>query len=268
MFFILSFLAILFIIYADMIKCRNRNPGWSQLEGWKYAHRGLHDETKPENSMAAFQAALENGYGVELDVHLLKDGTLAVVHDSSLKRMTGFDVEVEDLTKADLKKFHLNGTEETIPTFWKVLDLFAGKAPIIVELKVARDNYAELCETACKVLDNYNGPYCIESFDPRCVSWLKKHRPDVIRGQLSSNYFKGNSTLPWLTKFVLTYNLMNHVNRPDFIAYHYGTRNTLSNWLCRYCWKNKMVSWTLRTEEEYYTAIDEGWIPIFEGFRP
>lgn len=259
-------LVIAFFLFA--IKGRNAHPGWEKLAGWKYAHRGLHDAEKPENSLAAFRAAMENGYGVELDIHLLKDGNLAIMHDSSLKRITGFDVEIEDLTTEDLTKFNLNGTQETIPTFRQVLDLYQGKVPMIVELKVARNNYVQLCETACHMLDSYDGPYCLESFDPRCVAWLKKHRPDLVRGQLSSNYFKGRSPLPWIMQFALTYNLTNLVTRPDFIAYHFGTRKTLSNWLSLHLWRTKGVSWTLRTREEYDTAVQEGWIPIFEGFKP
>ena len=163
-----------------------------KLRGWKYAHRGLHGESCPENSLAAFRKARDHGYGVELDVHLLADGNLAVIHDSQLKRMTNLDGKVEDLTTAQLKDCRLGGTEETIPTFQQVLDLYAGRAPLIVELKVSGNNYAKLCSTACRMLDHYKGVYCMESFDPRCVFWLKKNRPDVIRGQLTENYFKRN----------------------------------------------------------------------------
>ena len=85
--------------------------------------------------MAAFRLAVENGYGMELDIHLLADGNLAVIHDASLKRTAGADVMIEDLTTEQLTEFHLEGTDQTIPTFRQVLDLVDGKVPLIIELK-------------------------------------------------------------------------------------------------------------------------------------
>ena len=81
-------------LYALSVQGRTGHPGLESLKGWKYAHRGLHDDALPENSMAAFRAALEAGYGIELDIHLMKDGKLAVIHDTSLKRTAGADVKI------------------------------------------------------------------------------------------------------------------------------------------------------------------------------
>ena len=94
---------------------------------------------------------------------------------------------MEDLTTEQLSQYHLQGTEETIPNFLDVLKVFEGKAPLIVEIKV-ENNVDALCETVAKVLDAYQGDYCVESFDPRAVYWFKKNRPHVIRGQLTENY--------------------------------------------------------------------------------
>ncbi|MBQ5799377.1 MAG: hypothetical protein IIW18_01550, partial [Oscillospiraceae bacterium] len=126
--------------YPALLACRRKNGTWPLLEGWRYAHRGLHDAAQgiPENSMTAFRRAVEHGFGAELDVHLLADGSLAVFHDSDLQRMTGREGKIEDLTAADLADYRLNGTEETIPAFAEVLALFeAAKLPLIVELKCA-----------------------------------------------------------------------------------------------------------------------------------
>jgi hypothetical protein len=108
----------------------------------------------------------------------------------------------------------------------------------------------------------------MESFDPRCVLWLRRHRPDIIRGQLSSNYFSGKGKLPWILKFALTNNLLNFLTRPDFIAYKYCDRKAFSNFLCRKLWKIQGVTWTLQTQEEYDISVAEGWLPIFEYFTP
>ena len=264
---IIIIVALLVVLYLFSLRCRRGHKGLAALRGWKYAHRGLHGENRPENSMAAFRAALEGGYGIELDIHLLRDGNLAVIHDSSLKRTAGVDVNIEDLATEDLEKYHLEGTDETIPAFSQVLELFAGKAPLIVELKAERKNCAALAEAACKMLDSYQGPYCIESFDPRCIMWLKKHRPDIIRGQLSRNFMKTESPVPAIVRFLMTHQLENFMIVPDFVAYRYADRKNLSNFLVRKFWGVQGVSWTIRSQEDLEIAEKEGYLPIFEAFR-
>lgn len=266
-FFIL--LLILAAGYLLSLRGRTGHPGIEELRRWRYAHRGLHDADRPENSMAAFRAALEHGYGIELDVHLMRDGNLAVIHDASLKRTAGADVRIEQLTLEDLGHYRLGGTSEKIPLFSQVLELFAGKAPLIVELKCENNNYDALCEAACAMLDGYHGPYCVESFDPRCVLWLKKHRPDVIRGQLAENWLKVKKyKMPWLLKFLLAAHVGNFILRPDFIAYKYADRKIFGTDICRKFWGVQGVSWTIKSEQDLKTAEEEGWIPIFEGFDP
>ncbi|MBR4863953.1 MAG: glycerophosphodiester phosphodiesterase [Oscillospiraceae bacterium] len=260
---------VLAALYVLSTRCRHGHKGLQALCGHGYAHRGLHGEGVPENSMTAFQRAKEGGYGVELDVHLMKDGELAVIHDAKLLRTTGAPGVIEDLTVADLPQYKLEGTEETIPVFSDVLKLFDGKVPIILELKCQDNNYAALCQKACDMMDNYNGPYCMESFDPRCIRWLRKNRPDVIRGQLTENYFKGSAAkLPWVLKFVLVNQILNFLLLPDFIAYRYKDRKHFSNFLTEKLWGCQSVTWTLTAPEQYETAVKEGRIPIFEGFLP
>ena len=254
-------------LYILSTQGRTGHPGLEALRGWSYAHRGLHDAEKPENSMAAFRAALENGYGIELDIHLLKDGNLAVIHDTDLKRTTGAEGKITDLTTEDLKDYRLGGTEETIPTFRQVLELFAGKAPLIVELK-ADSNIEALVDTAVKAMEGYEGAFCMESFDPRCIRVLRKKYPHIIRGQLTENFFASGGSLPAALKWVMKNQAGNIWTLPDFVAYKFCDRETLSNTLVRKFWGVQGVSWTLKTQTEYDTAVAEGWIPIFEGFRP
>ena len=126
-----------------------------------------------------------------------------------------------------------------------------------------------LMDTAVSAMRGYNGPWCMESFDPRVIRWLKKNRPQIIRGQLSADFVKSDSKQPFLTRFMLTHNLSHFVTSPDFIAYQFDHRNrTFSNYLCRKVWGMLGVAWTLRTKEDYDTAVAEGWIPIFENFEP
>lgn len=248
---------------------RHGHKGLDDLRGWAYAHRGLHGNGVPENSMSAFRLAVENGFGIELDLHLMKDGNLAVIHDSLLKRTTGLEGRVEDLTADQLSDYRLEGTDDHIPAFTEVLELVDGKVPLVVELKSVDNNFAAVSETACDILSDYHGVYCIESFDPRCIIWLRKNRPEIIRGQLSEN-FLGNpkSGLPFVLKLVMTCLLGNFLSRPDFIAYKYADRKRLGVWFSRKIWGIQGATWTLRSKSDYDTAVKEDWLPIFEGFRP
>jgi len=265
----LTILLVLILAYAFLIRGRSGQKGLEALQGWAYAHRGLHNKPAiPENSMSAFRKAIEKGYGAELDVHLLKDGSLAVFHDASLKRCTGSEGFIEDLTREELKNYRLEGTEETIPAFEEVLALFEGRAPLIIELKAERGNAAALSEAVCKVLDNYKGTYCLESFDPRCLIWLKKNRPEMIRGQLSQNFLKNTSKMGKLIDFVLTFLLANVVTFPDFIAYKFDDRKNLSNQLCLNLWGVQGASWTIISQEQFETCMMENLLPIFEQFEP
>lgn len=261
-------LLVLCGLYLLSVRGRRKHPDLPKLQNWAYAHRGLYNETRPENSMAAFRAALDGGYGIELDVHLLADGNLAIMHDSSLRRTAGAEIRMEDLTAEQLGNYHLGGTEETIPSFEQVLQLFDGKAPMIVELKVVDGNYAALAEAVCNMLDRYPGTYALESFDPRCVRWLKQHRPDRIRGQLNQNYKKGEAPYPWILRFLMTHQAFNFLTLPDFVAYRYKDRRILSNFLVRNVWGIQGVTWTIQNQQDFDTAKEENWLPIFENFKP
>ena len=147
---ILLVLLILGELFTLMLQCRRGHSAWGLLRLFRYAHRGYHDKPRiPENSMAAFRRAIENGFGAELDVHLMRDGHLAVIHDASLKRTAGADVLVEDLTAEELKTYRLEGTDERIPLLEEVLELFQDRTPLIIELKAERGNHAALAEATC-----------------------------------------------------------------------------------------------------------------------
>ena len=264
---IISFLVALTCLYLFCIGGRTSHPVMQELKKWNFAHRGLHNANRPENSMSAFSAALQAGYGIELDIHLMKDGNLAVMHDSSLLRTAGEDVCLEDLTLEQLDNFRLLDSGEKIPLFSDVLALFDGKAPLIVELKCVNGNHKELCQKTMAMLDGYHGTYCMESFDPRAIAWLRSNRPDVCRGQLSENWMGKKLAVPGVIKWALTYHISNLYTRPDFIAYKFADRKAFGTDICRKWMGVAGVSWTLRTRDEYDTAISEGWVPIFENFE-
>ena len=272
--YLLLLLIVLALLFPLLLRGRVHNPACAAFDGWVYAHRGCYGPTGaepiPENSCPAFRRAVEQGVGVELDVHLLADGGLAVIHDSKLDRMTGQALLVEDLTTEQLTDFHLADTGETIPTFAQVLEILGGKVPVIIELKVHNGNQAPLCRAVCKAMEGYPGPYCMESFDPFAVRWLRKNRPDIVRGQLSENFAKSETQvkLPGLLAFGGSYLLLNPLTRPDFIAYRFGDRANLSNRICLDLWGMRGASWTIHNQDELDAARREDMWPIYEGFVP
>lgn len=265
---ILLTLFIILVVYLFLLKGRTGHKDLPALRRWSYAHRGLHSTGIPENSLSAFAAAKNSGYGIELDVHLMKDGNLAVIHDASLKRTAGKDILIENLTAPELEIYRLENTEERVPLLSQVLDLIDGEVPLIIELKPQKDNYEALCETACNLLEGYKGLYCMESFDPRCVAWLRKHRSNVVRGQLTENFLRSGLDYPWLLRFAMKHQLLNLFSRPDFVAYRFSDRKTISNLICRRIWGVQGFTWTICTREDFDTAVQEDWIPIFENLKP
>lgn len=236
----------------------------------RYAHRGFHDKPQiPENSLPAFRRAIERGWGAELDVHLLKDGTLAVFHDSELSRCTGTVGILEDLTYEEMKMLRLEGTDNQIPTFDEVLAMFEGKTALIIELKTYRGNAKALVKAVCERMDHYNGDFCIESFDPRALVFLRFMRPEICRGQLSQDFFK-NAEAPvanW-QKRPLTNLWFNILTAPDFIAYKFEDRDNKANRRCVRKPKVQEVCWTIRNKTDLMIVEHDGAIPIFETFDP
>ena len=267
--YLLLVLVLLVFLWLLLLRCRHGGRGWKKLLGRRYAHRGWHDKPAiPENSLPAFRRALDRGWGAELDLHLLRDGTLAVFHDSDLARCTGEKGDIEDLDREGLRRLRLEGTEEPVPLFDEVLDLFEGKAPLIIELKSHKGNHKALTEAVIVRLDRYTGDYCVESFDPRVLMVLRRERPAILRGQLSMDFRPGGEPLPGWQRFVLRNLLLNFLTVPDFIAYRFEDRQRLALKLCRGVWGVKEASWTLRSPADLAAAEAAGAMPIFECFDP
>ncbi len=232
--------------------------------GANIAHRGLHraDRSVPENSLAAFRDAAENGYAIELDVHLTADDRVVVFHDDSLRRVCGVEQDVEALTWRELRDVRLDGTGEHIPLLSDVLAEVRGRVPIVVELKTS-PRRRELCERTWELLRAYNGDYCIESFDPRIVRWWRLNAPGVLRGQLSCTREQfGESATP-VQAFFLSRLLCNFLGRPQFIAYGLDGRKPLLVRLVekmgamRFCW----------TSHDWKNEVSNDAV-IFEFYRP
>ncbi|WP_281628442.1 glycerophosphodiester phosphodiesterase family protein [Traorella massiliensis] len=229
-----------------------------------YAHRGLHNEEYPENSLKAFENALRHGFGIELDVQLTKDKEVVICHDFNLKRACGIDKEIDACTYEELCQYSLFKTEYTIPRLKDVLDLIDHQVPIIIEIKQKGIN-CEICKLTADLLDTYHDSYIVESFNPMAMHWYMKNRPQVIRGQLSSDFSKNKDVHP-VMGFLFKHLCANFLSRPDFIAYdidesHEFSFQLLKKWICS-------VGWTCKSEKEYEKVKKDFDIIIFEGFIP
>jgi glycerophosphoryl diester phosphodiesterase len=258
---------------------------WRMLSRYRYAHRGLHDLAAgiPENSLPAFRRAREMGYGAELDVHLTADDRLVVIHDSDLTRLCGTSRIVEDLTLDALRDLRLSGTEQTIPTLEEVLAIFERPAaerpaaerpvaerpatPLIIELKTWNGNAARLASRTMELLDSRCVSYCIESFDPYALAWLRRNRPEVIRGQLSCFFGTAEKREPF-SRMLVHYLLTNVITRPDFIAYSHANKGNLSRVLCRKLFRALSVAWTVKSQEQLDACRNDFDLFIFEQFIP
>ena len=170
------------------------------------AHRGYHAraEGRPENSRAAFRAAVAAGYGIELDVQVSRDGQAMVFHDEGLARLTGVAGMVAERDAADLGAIRLLGGDEAIPTLPEVLALVGGRVPLLIEIKdrhgtlVASDGILEAA--VVRALEGSAGPVAIMSFNPGSVAEIARMAPHLPRGITSDPFDPGDwSPLPLAT---------------------------------------------------------------------
>ncbi|MFC0684499.1 glycerophosphodiester phosphodiesterase family protein [Novosphingobium clariflavum] len=189
-----------------------RRVGW--IGARDYAHRGLHGAGIPENSLAAFDAALRGQFGIELDVQRAGDGTPVVFHDATLDRLTGESGPVSRRSAAQLGAVTLTGSEETVPTLRRVLDRVGGRVPVLIEIKSSPGGrIAALCLAVRRVLEGYAGDCAVMSFDPRVSRWFRIHSPLTVRGLIVSE--GEDRALPGKIRRHLAF----WQARPDFLAY-------------------------------------------------
>lgn len=233
------------------------------LMNMQIAHRGYHSPTTaPENSMKAFQNAMDQGFAIELDVHLLKDGNIAVFHDDNLERMTGYPKDIEECTYEEIKALKLLGTAETIPLFSELLSVVDGRVPLMIELK-NKGTVGILEKAVYELLKTYSGEFVVQSFNPYSMGWFHKNAPEIIRGQLSGSY--KDEKMGFYKKFLLRNMLLNKVSKPHFINYELA-------YLSCYAVKRKrnipILGWTARSKVDYQKAKQQCDNVVFEGFNP
>jgi len=252
----------LFLIAPRMF----HKPDMSALEGYHYAHRGYFDNENavPENSLAAFSAAIEAGYGIELDVQMSEDGVPVVFHDADLQRMCGVEGKIWEYSLAELSEMKLLDTEEGIPTLAEALELIDGQVPVIVEYKLDKVDTL-VCERSDALLQEYDGAYCIQCFHPLALIWYKNNAPEIARGQLAQAFWRDEDYTGKPLYLLLSYMIENVATRPDFISYKFSDADNLSLNICR-LFGAKTAAWTLRSEADYASVKGQFDFYIFDSF--
>ena len=267
---LLILLIVLAVLFTVLIAPRTiGSASLAHMEGYHYAHRGYHDGNVaiPENSLASFYAAIEAGYGIELDVQLSSDKVPMVFHDADLERICGVEGKIWDYTCEELQAMKLFDTDETIPTLAEALEVIDGQVPILVEYKMDKVD-TDVCAMSHELLKDYDGAYAIQSFHPFALFWYRQNAKDVPRGILAKNFIRDNKEKGEESNIVdfLTTNLMlNVIGYPDFIAYDWQDADYFALKLCRFMGA-PTSTWTLKDPTHYEQVKGEFDLYTFEGF--
>ena len=226
------------------------------------AHRGLHNDDIPENSLASFENAIKHNYAIEIDLRMTSDGHVVVFHDDNLGRVTGSSGYVNKTKLEDIKKLRLSKSNEKIPTLEETLELVAGRTPLLIEIK-NMNKIGEMEKAVWSVLAKYRGEYCIQSFNPYTLEWFKEHAPQVKRGQLSCFFKKAD--IGAVRRYALKRLWLNKISEPNFIAYNI---DDLPNKYVRKYRDLPLLAWCVRTLEQKEKAIKYADNIIFENIDP
>jgi len=226
------------------------------------AHRGLHTDQIPENSLASFSNAILHGYAIEIDVRMTDDKVAVVFHDETLKRMTNCDGYLSSLKSSELGNYNLLKTDEKIPTLEETLKLVDGQVPLLIELKTFT-NVGALEQAVIDVLKGYKGDFAVQSFNPYSVAYFKNKAPGFLRGLIAMNFTKEEQP-NFFKRVMLSKMKLNHIAKPDFITFR---GSDLPN---KYAAKSGLpvIAFTIKSNGELEKVIPHCNNIVFEKFVP
>lgn len=246
-----------------------QNVELNNLSTRLFAHRGSFDNEAgiPENSIPAFERAIANGYGIELDVHITADNVPVVFHDESLKRMCGVDKMIEQCPYDEIHGLFLLDTDIEVPTLLQVLEVVDRRVPLCIELK-SRSIDERISSAVEPLLSDYAGDFVVVSFDPVSLYGIRKRNPHMTRGQLVTNFFKLAKTLPFMEKLGLNNMLFNFLSQPNFFSYDIDYIDDLNPKLMRRLYPRIDMVWTIRSQSQLDAVKSQCELIVFEGFDP
>lgn len=232
------------------------------------AHRGLHDDQKMENCESAFAAAIKHNYAIECDVQLSLDGEAMVMHDEALNRVMDHKGWVKDFTARQLKAMPYKFGNDRMQTLAELLEQVNGRVTLVIELKSEFKGEIGLVRRALKVLESYQGPYCLMSFDPDMVAAVAELSPNAVRGITADR-----AVDPYYNFLSVARRLalreFSHLpeTRPHFISYNFRELPFQPVSQIRGA-GHPVISWTIHSEAEAAQARRYSDQITFEGFLP
>ncbi len=245
-------------------------PAW--LVAAPIAHRGLHDRRagRIENSLAAAAAAISRGFAIECDVQRTADGEAVVFHDTDLRRLTGRDGAINGLTAAEAADTTLDGSADRIPSLAMLLDLVAGRVPLICEIKSGFDGDLGLADRVIDLVRAYGGPLAIKSFDPAVIRHLRQRGATRPLGIVTGARFEGDEWRDLGPAFRAELAALMHFpeTRPDFLSFAVDDLPHAAPSLCRAALGMPVMTWTVRDAWQRQKAAAFADQMVFEGFLP
>ena len=242
--------------------------GW--LTARPIAHRGLHDAVHGiiENSPSAFAGAMRHGYAIECDLQISADGEAMVFHDNRLDRLTLEAGRISDITARELRKIPLKASKDHIPTLDDLLDQVRGRTPLVIEMKTHWDGDLRLARRAVEVLEGYDGPYALMSFDPDLIEHVRELAPAMPRGIVADRVVDPYWSVLDLARRLDLRNL-SHLprTRPHFLSFEVAGLPSPASRLFREAGL-PVICWTVRNEATRDRALNWSDQITFEGFFP
>ena len=233
------------------------------LDGGYIAHRGLHNEQFPENTLGAFKNAIDNDFAFEFDVRISKDGELGIFHDDNLLRLCGDARSFSELYATDFKNFKILGSEYHIPTLKETLELNCGKVPMLIEVKCVWE-YKKVAKAFSKIMKDYTGEYAVQSNNPLFLHYLHKLMPKITLIYLCSKTWEGDKTFPKFMRELIYSLVLYRYSKATYISCQHDEINKK---ILKKA-KGNLLLWTIRNKDQAiaYKNCCKG--IIFELFVP
>jgi len=223
------------------------------------AHRGLHDGNKLvwENTLTAFERAIEAGYAIECDLQYASDAEPVVFHDDDMERLCNIKADVRSRTTAELSLTSIGGTRDKVPSLKALLKLVKGQVPLVLELKGRHGDDEGFASSVIEAIENYSGELALMSFDTHLLKELKELECPVpvgltAEGTKEADFANHRKAMDFGVDFI-SYNVMHLPN--SFIAAEraHGV---------------PVITWTVRNAEQAAHSYAHALQITFEGFDP
>jgi glycerophosphoryl diester phosphodiesterase len=250
---------------------RGSKPALAWLTDRPIAHRGLHDPVQGiiENTPSAAEAAVAGGYSIEADLQISADGEAMVYHDDTLGRLTDGSGALREMSAADLRRVPFRATADRMMTLGDLLDLVAGRATLVIEIKSRFDGDLRVATRTAAVLAAYRDPVAVMSFDPALLIEMRRVAQHIVRGIVAG---RGHPRLFWkllnpAQRFELTFLLHAPMSRPAFLAHQVDDLAAITPRAARLMFGLPLLTWTVRSAQDRIMAARFADQAIFEGFR-